>query len=393
MKRFFIGWVLLIAACGWAQTPLNDDFTNRIHLVGSVAEFTADITGEVWTVDLSEPCVCNFNYCDGMVWWSWTAQETSAVIIERLEPRLEIFCGLGVFGTTNFSELPTNELCDIDFCGRGQRAVFQAQAGKEYPIALAGIVYTPLIIRLTATNTPVFRVQPRTQTISPGQSALFTSSAIGLKPLHYQWRRDGANIPNATNQMLAFDDCSFTNAGNYCVVVTSATGVSTSSVARLNVSTNAGPRLEALEFGDNTFRFRLNGEEGRRYWLDYSTDLTNWSEYWSGSHFLFNTNDATTVETPVDTTIKFVRASHYLAESEICINNLRQIWFAIREFADDQHRTDGDDVAPNHLRPYLINGKIPECPSDTFHDSYDTWDAITPPTCIIDPEHHIMFDP
>jgi hypothetical protein len=57
-----------------------------------------------------------------------------------------------------------------------------------------------------------------------------------------------------------------------------------------------------------------------------------------------------------------------------CINNLRQIDYAAREFAWEQNKTNGETINfPNDLTPYIKltrDGKIPACPQGgTYHIS------------------------
>jgi len=251
--------------------------------------------------------------------------------------------------------------------------------------------------RLTVTNAPMFRLQPETQTVSAGQSVLLKSFAVGVKPLRYQWQKDGASILNATNYVLAMDNCSTSDAAGYSVVASSATGVSTSSVARLNVVTNEAPAvLRALSSGgSNIFRFELAGDEGRNYRIEYSTDLVSWG--WSLGHgVIFNTNLTTDFQIAKDAPAKFVRVSPYHATSEQCVNNLRQLKTAAWLFAEDQHK---DDAAANTLAdmaPYLIHPWTMRCPNgwtDYTADNYTTVTVVTTPCCQIVPWSHFFEDP
>ena len=76
-----------------------------------------------------------------------------------------------------------------------------------------------------------------------GSNATFSVTAKGATPTGYQWWKDGATISGATNSSLVIPAAQAADVGDYSVVVTSASGVVTSSVARLELST--GPRLVA----------------------------------------------------------------------------------------------------------------------------------------------------
>src|SRR5204863_1694452 len=81
--------VLLIGRCiCLAEPPPNDDFANRIVLSGNDITFTGILAGA--TTEYGSPggepevywgCGASFP----SVWWSWTANETSPVILEAID--------------------------------------------------------------------------------------------------------------------------------------------------------------------------------------------------------------------------------------------------------------------------------------------------------------------
>jgi len=82
---------------------------------------------------------------------------------------------------------------------------------------------------------PVIAQQPQSLTVTQGQMATFTVTAIGSPPPTYQWQFEGANISGATNAQLTIAGSELTNAGGYSVVVTNFVGSVTSQVAVLTV--------------------------------------------------------------------------------------------------------------------------------------------------------------
>jgi len=84
-------------------------------------------------------------------------------------------------------------------------------------------------------NPPVITLQPQSQTITNGESVVLTASATGTEPLVYQWQRNGANIPDATNTSLALINAAPANAGAYRVRVSNRVGVIFSDLAILVV--------------------------------------------------------------------------------------------------------------------------------------------------------------
>jgi hypothetical protein len=86
---------------------------------------------------------------------------------------------------------------------------------------------------------PLIVVQPPSQSQVKGLNATFRVTAAGTPPLHYQWRFNGADIPDATNSSCVISNIQEANLGDYAVEITNGVG----SI----VSSNA-----SLEFGEIT---------------------------------------------------------------------------------------------------------------------------------------------
>jgi len=395
MKRWVFSLALFAAVRCLAQPPLNDYFTNRIHLVGNDVTFGGSFAGSNWGEDQCEPCTANG--CEGSLWWSWSTAESSPVLIEKLGDYRPDYGGLSVFVGTNLCDLLYNRVCDINLARRGQFAVFFALAGVEYQILVSADPSTTVYYRLVSSNVPSFRVQPVSQTVSVGASTLFTALALGVKPICYHWYHNGVHILNATNCMVSFDNIEFADAGDYAVVVSNFTGVNTSFVARLEVKANdSSPTLTALRSaGGNQFRFSVTGEVGRRYRMELSSDLVSWGSPWPRG-VIVNTNETTVFSVPIDEVSKFVRLSTYHAPNEVCINNLRRIRAAMLLCAEDNHLFDRDAIGQGfHNVDSYIDGTWPLCPLTPtgWAHSYTTTDPITTPTCYIVPWLHILEEP
>ncbi len=84
----------------------------------------------------------------------------------------------------------------------------------------------------------------------------------------------------------------------------------------------------------------------------------------------------------------FVRA-RTTAQTDACINNLRQIDAAKQQWALEAHGTSNSKPAASDLQPYLghgSSGELPTCPADsqkkpTFTASYNIQNVGTKPTC------------
>ena len=92
---------------------------------------------------------------------------------------------------------------------------------------------------------PIILTQPTGTTAPPGGTAGFCVTASGTEPLFYQWRRNGANIPDATNECFFVSPVELTDGGTYTVVIANELGAVTSDPALLVLD------LPRLAPGDN----------------------------------------------------------------------------------------------------------------------------------------------
>ncbi len=78
-------------------------------------------------------------------------------------------------------------------------------------------------------------LQPQSQAVAAGSSAVFTVAATGFGSLSYQWRFNGVNLAGATGTSLTLANVQPANVGSYTVVVTNSLGSATSTAATLTV--------------------------------------------------------------------------------------------------------------------------------------------------------------
>src|SRR5439155_22212308 len=91
---------------------------------------------------------------------------------------------------------------------------------------------------------PVIVTQPQNYTVAVGCDATFKVVATSPLPLNYQWKRNVADIPGATNDTLTVHNVSVAeNSQQYSVVVSNAVGSVTSSNAVLTVTLDVTPPL------------------------------------------------------------------------------------------------------------------------------------------------------
>lgn len=415
LRGFILGWVFLIAAgVSWAATPPpNDHFSDRIVLMGNSITFTGVTAGA--TMDLPHEFYWQaFGYS---VWWSWTATETAPVILQILQAsKPPNFSGSGwdalnVWHPQDVSlGFPTN----FDYPQRPVAAMvldafvvrpsitFTGVVGETYQIQLTSVRGTEYVISLTATNSPIIIEQPKSQTVSEGASALLAVAATGVLPLLYQWRLDGVDLPGETYPMAVFKTVTTNQAGAYSVVISNATGVCTSEVANLYVTlADVRPALGMFTLAaSNRFEFTLNGEIGRYYRIESSTNLVDWSPektfpmrstpFPDGllTSVVFCSNGVARFSVPAGTNRKFVRAARYFAPNEICNLNLKQIRFAKALYARDYFRISTEYTLDRDIVPYMRYGKW-LCPLGGVNYTGGPHSAL--PTCSF--PGHVLEEP
>jgi hypothetical protein len=110
----------------------------------------------------------------------------------------------------------------------------------------------------TQPTAPQITTQPANQTVSVGQTAIFSIAATGTAPLQYQWRENGSAITGATGSSYTTPaTVSADNGSSFTVVVTNGTGSMTSQAATLTVvAAGAGTdvvtyKYDAMRTGQN----------------------------------------------------------------------------------------------------------------------------------------------
>lgn len=83
---------------------------------------------------------------------------------------------------------------------------------------------------------PRFYPQPVSQSLALGMTAMFEVSVYGTEPIALQWRKDGTDLPGATQASLVLPQVARADAGHYSVLASNSVGVATSQVAGLAVT-------------------------------------------------------------------------------------------------------------------------------------------------------------
>jgi hypothetical protein len=108
---------------------------------------------------------------------------------------------------------------------------------------IGGSVLSQPAVLTVISPAPAITSQPVSQSVLIGTTVMFSVSTSGAPPTQYQWRKDGVNIPGATNSIYAIPNVLTNAAGTYTVVVSNPHGTVTSAGAVLVV--NVPPTITA----------------------------------------------------------------------------------------------------------------------------------------------------
>lgn len=129
------------------------------------------------------------------------------------------------------------------------------------------------------TATPVIVTEPSSVSVCPGDPVVLSVGAVGPAGMTYQWLKNGAAIPGATDSTYVIPAAGSAQAGAYTALVSSPCGSATSQAAAL--SFNAEPATEILTSGfqsDGSFAITFPTGCGGTYIVEYSADLAAWSQ-------------------------------------------------------------------------------------------------------------------
>ncbi|MBI5388422.1 MAG: hypothetical protein HZA90_27470 [Verrucomicrobia bacterium] len=197
--------------------------------------------------------------------------------------------------------------------------------GAEYDRNFSGLIdevsiyaraLTPREVAALYTLTPAVAPRivqaPGSQSMFPGGTVSFTVAATGTAPLVYQWKREGADLPNETNATLQFLRVEAAQAGQYSVTVTNLAGSTSAPPVTLTVLTPTPGTYAAQVIADRPEAYwRLNETNapaildsmGRHHGTTYAGSTPD-----DGSHFGFAQTGALAED--ADTSIRFTTSSH-----------------------------------------------------------------------------------
>lgn len=375
---------------GFAQTPVNDNFDNRTVLSGSSVTFSGSLAGATLESGETNGTYSSFGGT-GSLWWTWTAAVTGPVVISmpNSPPTHNV---VAVYTGANLNAL-TEGAFTYFAKPPGRYLQFNATAGIAYQIRVVGSDTQPFSFQLTATNHPIFIVQPTDCVVSPYGSAFF--SAIATKPYGYpktvyQWYFNGVPIARQTSPSLIIHGVTTNQAGTYSVTASNYNGFAQGGSATLTVAdTNPVPRLALLPLiNPNFVQFNLMGEPGRWYLVESCTNLQNWiNPVW-----LQLTNPTTLVSIQRLAPNHFVRASLDVP-TDVCIAQLKQMQWGVALFAIENYKQESDTYGLGDVEYYVplnSSGQIFPCPEGAY---YASGGGVTnSPTCSLHARGHVIPD-
>jgi Immunoglobulin domain/PAS fold len=238
-----------------AQTPPNDNFTDRVGFYGATNTLNGSNVGA--TAEDGETSHAGLAPRRS-VWWSWVAPENGPVTLDTagstFDTVLQVYSGSEL---THLISLASND--DAPGGTLTSLVHFNAVAGVSYQIVVDGHGGDAGNLLLNVTLPvpvvpPGVTVPPASQQYpeNAGSTAVFSVGVSGSHPLWFQWEKNGAPLVGATNASLTLLNVAAADAGNYTVVVTNLYGSAVSSPAVLVVG--SAPANDAF-----TNRFALMG--------------------------------------------------------------------------------------------------------------------------------------
>jgi hypothetical protein len=78
---------------------------------------------------------------------------------------------------------------------------------------------------------PVILSAPQNVAVPAGSNFAFAVTAEGFPPFHYQWQRNGVDLPGANLSVLAVENAQLPHGGDYLVIVSNEFGTATAAAA------------------------------------------------------------------------------------------------------------------------------------------------------------------
>jgi hypothetical protein len=113
----------------------------------------------------------------------------------------------------------------------------QAALAGSYTLVVSNSygAVTSRVANLSLFVLPVITGVPVGETVDPGSTVTFTTTATGGSPLALTWLHNGSPVANSGSAALTLQNVQVSDAGSYWLIASNSLGAATSAVARLNV--------------------------------------------------------------------------------------------------------------------------------------------------------------
>jgi glucose/arabinose dehydrogenase len=112
----------------------------------------------------------------------------------------------------------------------------------------------------TGSEAPFVFTQPHGELLHEGESLTMNVKALGRAPLHYQWQKNGLDIPATDSVTYEIPATTLTDSGSvYRCIVSNTLGKDTSATAMLRVTSSRRPELTII-LPDSNFLYQAGAE-------------------------------------------------------------------------------------------------------------------------------------
>jgi hypothetical protein len=247
---------------------------NNLNSAGQNIRFAQD--GNLYVSNTSTNTdIYRLNTTNGSATWMGEAVGYPYLMLMNASSNMYgVFVNLGN-GSNSYPELASFNLSSFVTGGTNangsthQIALNLVGAGTNFPanVVFSGNVPQP-VTNLTVT---VSATGPTSQTVCPGDGAVFSTVASGTGPYSYAWWKNGSVLSGQTNSSLTLVNVGAGDAATYSVIVSGAMGTVTNSATltvNAPVTVTAAPLNQAsVAGGSATFSVTASGTGLSYQWL------------------------------------------------------------------------------------------------------------------------------
>ena len=117
----------------------------------------------------------------------------------------------------------------------GQHTLRWRLTASQYNTGVSGKAWLDEVTYFPPEGPPQFITQPASRTLYEFNTVSFQTIVVGATPLTLQWRRNGVDLPGATNAALVFKNVQVAQSGEYVLAATNALGFALSQPVTLTV--------------------------------------------------------------------------------------------------------------------------------------------------------------